>query len=138
MGSIEPNSVIVASYLMIDEAKKLLKVRCPQTVSCVDIVTFVTRDTASKLGGIKYDVQSSRRDGRVSLKPDPKFTTPFFNLQQLRKSFERKGLSVEEMVTLFGAHSIGISHCSFLTQRLYSFNATNTEDPLLDSRFASI
>ncbi|XP_021772398.1 peroxidase 5-like [Chenopodium quinoa] len=134
------NNPSMQGYDVIDEAKKQLEARCPQTVSCADIIAFAARDTAFKLGGINYDVQSGRRDGRVSLKNDPNqnLPAPFFNLQQLEKSFERKGLSVEEMVTLSGAHSIGVSHCSSFTKRLYTFNATNLQDPSMDPRFASM
>ncbi|XP_021771872.1 peroxidase 5-like [Chenopodium quinoa] len=134
------NNPSMRGYEVIDEAKKQLEARCPQTVSCADIIAFAARDSAFKLGGIYYAVQSGRRDGRVSLKDDPNHNLPpfFFNLQQLQKSFERKGLSVEEMVTLSGAHSIGVSHCSSFTKRLYTFNATNPQDPSMDPRLANM
>ncbi|XP_021727078.1 peroxidase 5-like [Chenopodium quinoa] len=134
------NDPSMRGYEVIDEAKKQLEARCPQTVSCADIIAFAARDSASKLGGINYVVQSGRRDGRISLKDDPdqNLPAPFFNLQQLQKSFEQKGLSVEEMITLSGAHSIGVSHCSSFTKRLYTFNATHPQDPLMDPRFANM
>ena len=40
------------------------------------------------------------------------------------------------MVTLSGAHSIGVSHCSSFSNRLYSFNATHPQDPSMDPEFA--
>lgn len=134
------NNPSLRGYEVIDEAKKQLEARCPQTVSCADIIAFAARDSALKLGGINYAVQSGRRDGRVSLKDDPtqNLPAPFFNLQQLQQSFERKGLSLEEMVTLSGTHSIGVSHCSSFTNRLYTFNATNPQDPSMDPRFANM
>ncbi|KNA06553.1 hypothetical protein SOVF_179990 [Spinacia oleracea] len=134
------NNPSMRGYEVIDEAKKQLEARCPQTVSCADIIAFAARDSASKLGGINYAVQSGRRDGRVSLKDDPdqNLPAPFFNLSQIEQSFKRKGLSVEEMVILSGAHSIGVSHCSSFTKRLYTFNATYPQDPSLDPRFATM
>ncbi|KAJ4721718.1 Peroxidase [Melia azedarach] len=47
-----------------------------------------------------------------------------------------KGLTLDEMVTLSGAHSIGVAHCSSFSNRLYSFNSTHPQDPSLDSKFA--
>ncbi|MBA0610149.1 hypothetical protein Godav_011033 [Gossypium davidsonii] len=46
-------------------------------------------------------------------------------------------MSVDEMVTLSGAHSIGVSHCSSFSNRLYSFNATHAQDPSLDPNYAA-
>ncbi|KAL2926469.1 Peroxidase 5 [Bienertia sinuspersici] len=135
------NNPSMRGYEVIDEAKAKIEAQCPQTVSCADIIAFAARDSALKLGGINYAVQSGRRDGRVSLKDEPtqnNLPGPSSNLQQLEQSFERKGLSLEEMVTLSGAHSIGVSHCSSFNQRLYSFNATTPQDPSMDPRFATM
>ncbi|KAK9692113.1 hypothetical protein RND81_09G241500 [Saponaria officinalis] len=134
------NNPSLRGYEVIDQAKAEIEATCPQTVSCADIIAYAARDSASKLGGLNYAVQGGRRDGRISLKDDPtqNLPAPFFNLQQVQDSFTRKGLSVEEMVTLSGAHSIGASHCSSFTRRLYNFNnSNNTQDPSLDPKFAS-
>lgn len=133
------NNPSLQGYEVIDQAKAELEAQCPQTVSCADIIAFAARDSAFKLGGINYAVQSGRRDGRISLKDDPNtnLPAPFFNLQQLQDNFAKKGLTLEEMVTLSGAHSIGVSHCSSFSNRLYSFNATNPQDPSMDPRFAN-
>ncbi|KAL2513931.1 Peroxidase 66 [Forsythia ovata] len=48
----------------------------------------------------------------------------------------KKVLSLQEMVTLSGAHSIGVSHCSSFSKRLYNFNSTHPQDPSLDPMFA--
>lgn len=126
-------------FEVIDEAKALIEAACPGTVSCADILAFAARDSALKVGWIGYEVPSGRRDGRVSLSSEvlQNLPPPSFTATQLRDNFKRKGLSLDEMVTLSGAHSIGVAHCSSFSNRLSGFNATFDQDPSLDSGFAA-
>ncbi|KAI6694551.1 hypothetical protein NL676_022261 [Syzygium grande] len=133
------NNPSLEGFNVIDQVKAQLEAACPQTVSCADIIAFAARDSIFKAGGIYYDIPSGRRDGLISLAsevtqnlPPPSFTVP-----QLIANFARKGFSVDEMVTLSGAHSIGVSHCTSFSNRLYSFNATSKQDPLLDPKYAA-
>ncbi|KAL3719557.1 hypothetical protein ACJRO7_004514 [Eucalyptus globulus] len=133
------NNPSLRGYEVIDEAKAELEYLCPSTVSCADILAFAARDSTYKLGSINYAVPAGRRDGLVSLRDEPSqnLPPPSLDAQQLEANFARKGLSLDEMVTLSGAHSIGVSHCSSFSNRLYSFNATHKQDPSLEPKLAS-
>lgn len=133
------NNPSLRGFEVIDDAKAKIEAQCPQTVSCSDILTFAARDSAYILGGINYAVPAGRRDGRISLEDDVGDNLPAstFDASELKANFERKGLSLDEMVTLSGAHSIGNSHCSSFSDRLYEFNSTHPQDPSMDRRLAA-
>ncbi|XP_060961399.1 peroxidase 5-like [Cannabis sativa] len=133
------NNPSLRGFDVIEEAKAKLESICPKTVSCADILAFAARDSANIAGRINYAVPSGRRDGLVSLSDEAgqNLPPPSLNAKQLIEKFAEKGLSTEEMVTLSGAHSIGVSHCSSFSDRLYTFNSTHPQDPSMDRRYAA-
>ncbi|XP_038896310.1 peroxidase 5-like [Benincasa hispida] len=134
-----PGNPLLRGFQIIDNAKSKLESRCPQTVSCSDILAFAARDSILATGGFSYAVPAGRRDGRVS-NGSAVFTnvppiTP--NITHLKQHFESRGLSLKDMVALSGAHSIGFTPCGAFSNRLYSFNETVETDPSLDPKFAA-
>ncbi|KAL7227010.1 hypothetical protein ACSBR1_021973 [Camellia fascicularis] len=131
------NNLSLRGFEVIDEAKAQIEAICPKIVSCTDILAFAARDSAFKVGEINYVIPTGHRDGRVSLSDDipQNLPAPFFNATQLEGNFAKKGLSRDEMVTLFGDHSIGVSYCSSFSTRLYSFNANHPQDLSMDPNY---
>lgn len=138
------NNPSLGGFDVIDKAKLLLEKVCPKKVSCADIVAFAARDSASlaspRFNRLWWDVPAGRKDGNISLSSNipGNLPPPTFNVTQLTQIFAAKGLSQDEMVTLSGAHTIGVSHCSSFVSRLYNFNGSNTTDPSLDPTYAQI
>ncbi|KAF7819233.1 peroxidase 44-like [Senna tora] len=123
-----PN-LTVRGFEVIDEIKKALEKACPRTVSCADIITLATRDSVALAGGPKYEVSTGRLDGLLS---DPNLVNlpgPSSTVSEALQFFTAKGMTLNEMVTLLGAHTVGFAHCSFFQDRLSSFG---TRDPTMD------
>ncbi|KAF3441461.1 hypothetical protein FNV43_RR15375 [Rhamnella rubrinervis] len=123
----------VRGYEVIDDAKRRLEAVCPSTVSCADIITVATRDAVSLSGGPNYVVPTGRRDGLVSNPNDVNLPGPSSSIQGALQAFTAKGLTLNEMVTLLGAHTVGVSHCGFFQDRLFDFQGTGLPDPSMDS-----
>ncbi|KAK1277641.1 Peroxidase 5 [Acorus gramineus] len=128
------NKPSLQGFEVIDHAKARIEKACPRTVSCADIFTFAALDSVTRLGGFHYVVPAGRRDGTVSsmLEVLQNLPNPFSNVQNLKNRFGVKGLSMDEMVTLSGAHSIGVSHYTSSTRRLYP-----RQDTSIDPVFAA-
>jgi len=51
--------------------------------------------------------------------------------------FTSKGFTVQEMVALTGAHTIGFSHCKQFSNRLFNFSKTTETDPKYNTEYAA-
>ncbi|KAJ7547775.1 hypothetical protein O6H91_08G103900 [Diphasiastrum complanatum] len=127
-----PN-LTLRGFDLINSAKTALENACPGIVSCADIIALATRDAVLLASGPRWDVLTGRQDGRVSLQaeaqnlPDPSDTA-----QQGIAAFAAKGLSELDFVTLLGAHTLGVTHCRFFSNRLFNFAGTGKADPSMN------
>ncbi|KAL6330175.1 hypothetical protein AAG906_040096 [Vitis piasezkii] len=124
-------------YQVIDAAKSAVEKKCPGVVSCADILALVARDAVSMINGPYWQVPTGRRDGKVSvaLEALTNLPPPFANITQLKAMFQSKGLSIKDLAVLSGGHTIGISHCSSFTNRLYNFTGKGDTDPSMDPNY---
>eukprot|EP01018_Ginkgo_biloba_P008444 Gb_15313 [translate_table: standard] len=101
------NNPSLRGFEVIDEAKAKVEAKCPQIVSCADILAFAARDSAYETGKIRWKVPAGRRDGSTSRDTDITGNLPLnsFNVDQVTQNFAAKGLSQEDMVTLSGPSS---------------------------------
>jgi len=127
----------VRGYDLIDEVKQTLESACPSTVSCADIIALATRTAVFLSGGPKYQLPTGRRDGLLSNINDVSIPGPSSPVSVISQFFNRNlGLTTQEMVTLFGAHTVGVAHCSFFADRLSSPDPTM--DPALKAKLVKL
>ncbi|KAL4591733.1 hypothetical protein LXL04_004704 [Taraxacum kok-saghyz] len=128
-----PPNLSVRGYDVIDAAKTAVERACPRLVSCADIIVMGTRDAVSLSGGGRYNVQTGRKDGRVSLAQNAfSLPSPSTSVSSAIQAFARKNLTTTDMIYLLGGHTIGITHCSFFQDRLYNFKNTGRPDPTMN------
>ncbi|KAJ4734309.1 Peroxidase [Rhynchospora pubera] len=135
-----PNNPSLRGFEVIDSAKSAIEAKCPKTVSCADILAFAARDSVALTGNIIYAVPAGRRDGTVSNATEALLNLPAltFDAAQLINSFKGKNLTEEDLVTLSGAHTLGVSHCTNFLNRIYNFSNTVSVDPSLSKPYASL
>ncbi|KAG2712253.1 hypothetical protein I3843_04G107700 [Carya illinoinensis] len=123
----------------IDRVKSLLEAECPGIVSCADTVALVARDSVVATGGPFWKVPTGRRDGTISMASEAlaNIPAPTSNFSNLQTHFGNKGLDLKDLVLLSGAHTIGITRCSSIANRLYNFTGVGDQDPALDSEYAA-
>ncbi|BAF21765.1 peroxidase 39 [Oryza sativa Japonica Group] len=138
-----PNQSLDGFYV-IDAAKAALEKECPGVVSCADILALAARDAVSMAAGningaSLWQVPTGRLDGRVSSAAEAVANLPssFADFAKLKEQFGSKGLNVQDLAILSGAHAIGNSHCVSFAKRLYNFTGKGDADPTLDRAYAA-
>ncbi|XP_058067818.1 peroxidase 18-like [Magnolia sinica] len=115
----DPANTSLGGLGVVGSIKKLIDVFCPDTVSCADVLVLVARDAVEMAGGPAVEVPMGRRDGRVSLVSNVRsnMVDTSFTIDEMIRLFASKGLSLEDLVALSGAHTIGSAHCSAFSDR---------------------
>ncbi|KAI5590939.1 hypothetical protein BDE02_04G044500 [Populus trichocarpa] len=126
----------VEGFQTISKAKDLVERKCPGIVSCADILAIAARDYVHLAGGPYYQVKKGRWDGKISMTSRVPYNIPRanFTIDQLLKLFNSKGLTLEDLVVLSGAHTFGFAHCKQFVSRLYNYRGTKQPDPGMDPR----
>ncbi|XP_060198462.1 peroxidase 43-like isoform X1 [Lycium barbarum] len=124
-------------FAEIQKAKTQLEAKCPGVVSCADIIALAARDAVVLAGGPFYEVETGRRDGRVSdLSFAAKMPEVDDSVEVLKEKFKTKGFTEKELVILSaGAHTIGTTACFFMPKRLYNFTGKLDADPSINPKF---
>ncbi|CAA2973739.1 peroxidase 27-like [Olea europaea subsp. europaea] len=125
------SNLSLRGFEIIDQAKAAAEKVCPGVVSCADILALVARDATVGVKGPFWEVETGRRDGRVSIKSEAlyKLLSPFS-----KKGFKKRGLSVKDLVVLSGILMPTATYSTF-AKRLYNFTGRLDTDPSLDSKY---
>ncbi|KAM3361075.1 peroxidase 43 isoform X1 [Capsicum galapagoense] len=126
----------LGGFAEIQKAKTQLETQCPAVVSCADIVALAARDAVVLAGGAFYEVETGRRDGRVSdLSFAEKMPDVDDSIEVLKQKFKTKGFTEKDLVILSGAHTIGTTACFFMPKRLHNFTGKSDADPSINPKF---
>ncbi|XP_016195049.1 peroxidase 53-like [Arachis ipaensis] len=98
---------------VVNLIKKKIEKICPGVVSCVDILALATEMSSEMSKGPNWQVPLGRKDS-ITTNFDlatSNILGPTSNLPQLISKFEKKGLDVNDLVALSGAHIIDQGRC---------------------------
>lgn len=128
----QPN-LSLRGYDVIDKVKARLELVCKQKVSCADILAYAARDSVRLATGPRnytYKVPGGRPDGTMSNDSMALTYLPPHNqrnVQVLLNSFTRLGLTLDDLIVLSGAHTIGVSKCGTFQYRLVNGAGMDTK-----------
>ncbi|KAK7390248.1 hypothetical protein VNO78_25547 [Psophocarpus tetragonolobus] len=117
-----PNVNSLRGFEVINKIKAAVEILCPGVVSCADILAVAARDSVVALGGQGWPVRLGRRDSTTASLSgaNSDLPAPSLDLNGLTTAFQKKGFTVDEMVALSGAHTIGSARCLTFRSRIYN------------------
>ncbi|TMW95609.1 hypothetical protein EJD97_008604 [Solanum chilense] len=143
-GTEQPEKEAVANlslggFDVIDDIKKQVEAKCTGIVSCADILALSAHDVVSfSFKTSMWEVETGRKDGNVSLASEvtSHLPLPDSNISTLLQLFAKKGLNVNDLVTLSGAHTIGVAHCGTFSRTVFNFSGKGDMDPSPNATYA--
>ncbi|KAM7507925.1 hypothetical protein LguiA_018378 [Lonicera macranthoides] len=120
---------------IIDDLRRRAQEECGRIVSCADITAIAARDAVYLSGGPNYSIPLGRRDSLTFATRNETLANippPTANASAILTLFANKNFDPTDVVALSGAHTIGISHCTSFTPRLYP-----NQDPTMDKTLAN-
>ncbi|TYJ25277.1 hypothetical protein E1A91_A07G038600v1 [Gossypium mustelinum] len=132
----DPANTSLGGFSVIDSAKSVLEIFCPETVSCADIVALAARDAVITAGGPAFEMPTGRRDGRISNAANVRsnIVDTSFTMIEMIRLFNSKGSSILKAC----AHTIGVAHCNAFSDRFQMDSKGNLTliDTSLDKAYA--
>ncbi|CAK8537085.1 unnamed protein product [Lathyrus sativus] len=128
------NGQLLKGADIVDDIKEKLEELCPGIVSCSDTLAFSINEGMHLSGLPRRVALGGRRDSVYSLASiaeDNNLPQPNWSMEKMVSLFIKKGFSIEEMVILLGAHSIGSAHCDVFMERVFNYKNTRNPDPTL-------
>ncbi|CAH9115025.1 unnamed protein product [Cuscuta epithymum] len=121
-----PNLNSLRGFELIDSIKTDLESVCPQTVSCADLLAISARDAVLLAGGPAWEVEMGRKDSISASQAGANNNIPGPNsdVPTLVSKFQNLGLSLLDMVTLSGAHTLGKARCFTFNSRFNTGGGT--------------
>ncbi|GJP72812.1 hypothetical protein CLOP_g3568 [Closterium sp. NIES-67] len=115
-----PPNLSLNGFNVIDRIKTAVEAKCPGVVSCADITALAARDGVHLAGGPYISTQLGRRDSRTSKAALAVQFLPGhqMDVNALLKNFAAINLTLVDLVTLSGGHTIGESHCDTVAHRI--------------------
>ncbi|XP_020995669.1 peroxidase 53-like [Arachis duranensis] len=114
-----PNLNSIRRLDVINLIKENIEEACPGVVSCADIVALAAEVSSEMSNGPTWQVPLGRRDSETASfdLANSDIPGPRSNLPQLISAFQKKGLDMNDLVALSGAHTIGRGRCTLSRRR---------------------
>ncbi|KAK1277437.1 Peroxidase 59 [Acorus gramineus] len=107
-------------FEVVDSIKTAIESQCAGVVSCADILAIAAQEAVLLSGGPAWQVLLGRRDGLVANKTGAnlRLPSPLDDVDQIIAKFATVGLSITDVVSLSGGHTIGLARCTVFSSRL--------------------